>query len=92
MEILNDAAGKRAEAVSRAAYDGKGGIRMKERADPARPGKECILPRQVCECWKRRQIRPVDVRECWYCRYADFGWQKEFADEVGKCCYPNPRL
>lgn len=65
---------------------------MKGNTEPAHPGQEHILPKQVCASWKRRRIMPVDVRGCWYCRYADFGWEKEFTDDVGRCCYPHPKL
>lgn len=65
---------------------------MKRKLEPAHPGQEHILPDQVCECWKVRRIMPVNYRNCWYCRYADFGWEKEFADDVGRCCYPDPKV
>lgn len=67
-------------------------MQMQNKMEPAHQGQQRILPKQVCECWKKRRILPVEIQECWYCRYADFGWEKEIADDVGTCRYPNPQI
>ena len=48
-----------------------------------------IGPRDVCSFYEPRDKCIVVMKECWYCRYADFQLDKPNTLEFGICCYPN---
>lgn len=47
-----------------------------------------VWPKQVCPVFIPRDYTPVGVRQCWYCRHADFHLGRSRALEVGVCCWP----
>lgn len=47
-----------------------------------------IWPRQVCPAFVPRDDTPVGLRQCWYCRCADFHLKRAKALEVGVCYWP----
>ena len=47
-----------------------------------------VWPKQVCPAFEVRTNAQVELRQCWYCRYADFHLDKPRALEVGVCYWP----
>lgn len=47
-----------------------------------------VWPNQVCPAYEPRFDTPDGLRQCWYCRYADFHLDKPRALDVGICCWP----
>ena len=51
-----------------------------------------VWPKQVCPACEPRTNTPSGLRQCWYCRYADFHLNKPKALDVGMCCWPQKIL
>ena len=51
-----------------------------------------VWPKQVCPAFEPRTNTPSGLRQCWYCRYADFHLNKPKALDVGMCCWPQKIL
>lgn len=47
-----------------------------------------VWPNQVCPAFESRKDAPDGIKECWYCRCADFHLDKSKALDVGICCWP----
>lgn len=47
-----------------------------------------VWPKQVCPAFEPRDNTPNGLRQCWYCRYADFHLDKPKALDVGVCYWP----
>lgn len=47
-----------------------------------------VLPKEVCPAFQSRVDTPEGIRQCWYCRYADFHIDKPRSLEVGVCYWP----
>ncbi len=45
-------------------------------------------PRDICSFYQPRDRCLVAMKECWYCRYADFRLDELKPLEVGTCCFP----
>ena len=46
-----------------------------------------IHPRDICLFYHPRDMCIVAMRECWYCRYADFQLEELKPLEVGICLF-----
>lgn len=63
--------------------------RRREDAPLSAPNTEGnVWPKQVCPAFEVRASAQVELRQCWYCRYADFHLDKPRALDVGVCCWP----
>lgn len=51
-----------------------------------------VWPQQVCPAFEPRANTPNKLRQCWYCRCADFHLDKPRALDVGVCCWPRKIL
>lgn len=51
-----------------------------------------VWPKQVCPAFGPRAGAPPGLRQCWYCRCADFRLDKPRALDVGVCCWPKKIL
>lgn len=52
-----------------------------------------VWPRQSCPAFTpRKEYLPMDGRQCWFCRYADFHLKCPVALEVGICCWPEVQM
>lgn len=51
-----------------------------------------VWPIQVCPAFEARRDTPDGMRQCWYCRYADFHLKRLRALDVGICCWPKTIL
>lgn len=51
-----------------------------------------VWPKQVCPAFEPRTNTLSGLRQCWYCRYADFHLNKPKALDVGMCCWPQKIL
>lgn len=50
---------------------------------------QSVWPKEGCCCFSSRKAIMADkLKECWFCRYADFHLNQEIALEVGICCFP----
>ena len=47
-----------------------------------------VWPGQVCPAFEPRSTAPEKLRQCWYCRYADFHLDQPRSLEVGICYWP----
>lgn len=47
-----------------------------------------VWPKQACPAFEPRADTPEGLRQCWYCRHADFHLDKPRALEVGVCYWP----
>jgi hypothetical protein len=47
-----------------------------------------VWPRQLCPVFEPRDDSPNEVRQCWYCRCADFHLDKPRSLDVGVCYWP----
>ena len=47
-----------------------------------------VWPRQVCLAFEQREDTPNGIRQCWYCRCADFHLDKARSLDVGVCYWP----
>lgn len=47
-----------------------------------------VWPTQACPAFEPRDDTPKGLRQCWYCRYADFHLDKSRALDVGVCYWP----
>ncbi|MEA4961881.1 hypothetical protein [Lutispora sp.] len=47
-----------------------------------------MWPKQVCPAFEPRADTHEGLRQCWYCRYADFHLDKPRALDVGVCYWP----
>ncbi len=47
-----------------------------------------VWPKQACPVFEPRAETPCEVRQCWYCRHADFHLDKPRSLDVGVCCWP----
>jgi len=47
-----------------------------------------VWPEQVCPAFEPRADTPEGLRQCWYCRHADFHLDKPRALDVGVCYWP----
>jgi hypothetical protein len=63
--------------------------RRREDEPLASPNTEgSVWPKQVCPAFEVRTSATVELRQCWYCRYADFHLNRPRALDVGVCCWP----
>lgn len=53
---------------------------------------ENIWPGQRCPAFALRAVGLGCVRECWFCRYANFHLHERVALEVGICCWPDAQM
>ncbi len=51
-----------------------------------------VWPRQFCPAFEQRADTTEGIRQCWYCRYADFHLDKPRSLDVGVCCWPKKIL
>ena len=51
-----------------------------------------VWPRQVCPAFEPRAETPDGIRQCWYCRCADFHLDKPRSLDVGVCYWPKKIL
>jgi hypothetical protein len=51
-----------------------------------------VWPKQVCLAFEPRDDTPEGVRQCWYCRCADFHLDKPRSLDVGVCYWPKKIL
>ncbi len=47
-----------------------------------------VWPKQLCPTFEPRSDAPLGVRQCWYCRYADFHLYTMRSLDVGVCYWP----
>lgn len=47
-----------------------------------------VWPHQYCPAFAPRENAAAGVKECWYCRHADFHLDKPQALDVGICYWP----
>lgn len=47
-----------------------------------------VWPNQACPAFEPRADAPDGMRQCWYCRCADFHLDRPKALDVGICCWP----
>lgn len=63
--------------------------RRREDAPLTAPNAEGnVWPKQVCPVFEPRSDAPEGLRQCWYCRSADFHLGKPRSLEVGICYWP----
>ena len=53
---------------------------------PKREGS--VWPEDICPAYTPRRDAIPCLKQCWYCRYADFHLMEETALEVGICKWP----
>ena len=46
----------------------------------------------LCPAYTPREDAIDSLKECWYCRYADFHLKEELALEIGICKWPHKVL
>ncbi|HNY93358.1 MAG TPA: hypothetical protein PKX80_08890 [Flexilinea sp.] len=51
-----------------------------------------VWPKQVCPAFEPRSDTPKELRQCWYCQFADFHLNKPRSLDVGVCYWPNKVL
>lgn len=51
-----------------------------------------VWPDDVCPAFTKRHNADADIKECWYCRYADFHLKEERPLDVGVCNWPDKVL
>ena len=51
-----------------------------------------VWPGQCCPAFEARANAPAGLRQCWYCRCADFHLDKPRALDVGVCYWPRKIL
>lgn len=51
-----------------------------------------VWPKQSCPVFVPRAGQNPDVKQCWYCRHADFHLDKPRSLEVGVCYWPQKVL
>ena len=51
-----------------------------------------VWQRQVCPAFEPRADTPDEMRQCWYCRCADFHLDRPRSLDVGVCCWPKKTL
>lgn len=51
-----------------------------------------INPRDICSFYEPRDMCIVAMKECWYCRYADFQLGELKPLEVGTCLYKGIKM
>lgn len=51
------------------------------------PGKQKVHRSDLCDAFKQDEDRLFFYRECWYCKFADFGIFTEHPMEIGICKY-----
>lgn len=67
--------------------------RRKEDSPFTAPNSEGnIWPKQVCPAFIPRSGAPLDVRQCWYCRHADFHLGMPRSLDVGVCYWPKKMM
>lgn len=60
---------------------------------PAPKASGSVWPRQSCPAFlPRKGHLPIEGRQCWFCRYADFHLKCPVALEVGICCWPDIQM
>ena len=63
--------------------------RRREDAPLSAPNTEGnVWPKQVCPAFEPRANTPEGMRQCWYCRCADFHLDKPRSLDVGVCYWP----
>lgn len=63
--------------------------RRREDAPLSAPNAEGnVWPKQLCPTFEPRADTPNGIKQCWYCRYADFHLDKPKALDVGVCYWP----
>lgn len=68
-------------------------IRERKGCFPAPKPEGSVWPRESCPAFTARKNHlPLEGRQCWYCKYADFHLTSPVALEVGICCYPEVQL
>ena len=51
-----------------------------------------VWPGNLCAAYTLREDAIDSLKECWYCRYADFHLKEERALEIGICKWPHKVL
>ena len=51
-----------------------------------------VWPGNLCAAYTPREDAIYSLKECWYCRYADFHLKEERALEIGICKWPHKVL
>ena len=51
-----------------------------------------VWPGNLCPAYTPREDAIERLKECWYCRYADFHLKEERALEIGICKWPHKVL
>ena len=51
-----------------------------------------VWPGNPCAAYTPREDAIDSLKECWYCRYADFHLKEERALEIGICKWPHKVL
>ena len=51
-----------------------------------------VWPGNLCAAYTPREDAIDSLKECWYCRYADFHLKEERALEIGICKWPHKVL
>lgn len=51
-----------------------------------------VWPGNLCPAYTPREDAIKSLKECWYCRYADFHLKEERALEIGICKWPHKVL
>lgn len=51
-----------------------------------------VWPEDCCPAYTARAGAQEGLKQCWYCRYADFHLKSEKALEVGVCKWPEKVL
>ena len=51
-----------------------------------------VCPEDYCPAYTPREEAIESLKDCWYCRYADFHLKEEKALEVGNCKWPHKVL
>ena len=68
--------------------DRKAHFDHRESLPAPKPGGS-VWPRQSCPAFTpRKEHLPIEGRQCWFCRYADFHLTQPVALEVGICGWP----
>lgn len=54
----------------------------------AASGRPQIARGDFCDAFEQDEGRLFSARECWYCKYADFGILTEHPTQTGVCRHP----
>lgn len=57
-------------------------------AEGKTPGRPAIARGDCCDAFEQDESRLFSARECWYCKYGDFGILTEHPTKNGVCGHP----